>query len=44
VGAACRRDHLISRLQAAPTGIFAGNLDFPDMRFIKIEQRIVEKL
>jgi hypothetical protein len=34
VGAASSRDHLISRLEAAPTGFFYGNLDFPDKRFI----------
>jgi hypothetical protein len=33
VGAASSRDHLISRLEAAPTGVFNGNLDFPDKRF-----------
>jgi hypothetical protein len=32
VGAASSRDHLISRLEAAPTGFFFGNLDFPDKR------------
>jgi hypothetical protein len=39
VGAASSRDHLISRLEAAPTGcffmvtvFFYGNLDFPDKR------------
>ena len=31
-GAASSRDHLISRLEAAPTGVFYGNLDFPDKR------------
>jgi hypothetical protein len=30
VGAASSRDHLISRLEAAPTGVFYGNLDFPE--------------
>jgi hypothetical protein len=34
VGAASSRDHLISRLEAAPTGGFCGNLDFPDKRLI----------
>jgi hypothetical protein len=32
VGAASSRDHFISRLEAAPTGVFYGNLDFPDKR------------
>jgi hypothetical protein len=32
VGAASNRDHLISRLEAAPTGVFYGKLDFPDKR------------
>jgi len=32
VGAAFSRDHLISRLKAAPTTVFYGNLDFPDKR------------
>jgi len=32
MGAASRCDHLISRLKAAPTGVFYGNLDFPDKR------------
>jgi len=32
VGAASSRDHLISRLEAAPTKVFYGNLDFPDKR------------
>jgi hypothetical protein len=32
VGAASSRDHLISRLEAAPTGGFCGNSDFPDKR------------
>jgi hypothetical protein len=30
VGAASSRDHLISRLEAAPTGSFYGNLNFAD--------------
>ena len=34
VGAASSRDHLISRLEAAPTGGFCGNSDFPDKRLI----------
>jgi len=34
VGAASSRDHFISRLKAAPTGIFYGNLDFPDKRIL----------
>jgi hypothetical protein len=32
VAAASRRDHFISRLKAAPTGIFFRNLGFPDKR------------
>jgi HD-GYP domain-containing protein (c-di-GMP phosphodiesterase class II) len=32
VGAACSRDYLISRLQAAPTVYFYSNLDFVDKR------------
>ena len=32
VGAAFSRDHLISRLEAAPTEGFYGNLGFSDMR------------
>ena len=32
VGAASSRDHLISRLEAAPTGCFYCNLNFPDKR------------
>ncbi len=32
VGAASSRDHLILRLEAAPTGFFYGNLDFPYKR------------
>ena len=32
VGAASSRDHFISRLEAAPTGVFYGNLYFPDKR------------
>jgi hypothetical protein len=32
VGAASSRDLLISRLEAAPTGVFYGNWDFPDKR------------
>jgi hypothetical protein len=32
VGAACSRDHLNSRLQAAPTGVFYGNLSLPGKR------------
>jgi hypothetical protein len=32
VGAASSRDHIISRLEAAPTGVFYGNLNFPDKR------------
>jgi hypothetical protein len=35
VGAASSRDHLSSRLEAAPTGIFYGNFDFTDKHFIK---------
>ena len=35
VGAASSRDHLISRLEAAPTGFFYGNLDFRDKRLQK---------
>ena len=35
VGAASSRDHLISRLEAAPTEFFYGNLDFPDKRQTK---------
>jgi len=34
VGAASSRDHLISRLEAAPTVVFFGNLDFPNKRLI----------
>jgi hypothetical protein len=30
VGAASSRDHLISRLEAAPTVFFYGNLDFSE--------------
>ena len=33
VGAASSRDHLISRLEAAPTEIFYADLDFPDKRY-----------
>ncbi|CAB1059556.1 hypothetical protein D1BOALGB6SA_4318 [Olavius sp. associated proteobacterium Delta 1] len=32
VGAASSRDHLISRLEAAPKRVFFGNLNFPDKR------------
>ena len=35
--AASSRDHLISQLEAAPTGVFYGNLDFPDERLEFIE-------
>jgi hypothetical protein len=39
VGAASSRDHLISRLEAAPTGFFYGNLDFLDKRqFLLIQE------
>ena len=38
VGAASSRDHLISRLEAAPTGGLYGNRVFPDKRLI--EKRI----
>jgi len=34
VGAASSRDHFISRLEAAPTGFFYGNLDFLDKRLV----------
>jgi hypothetical protein len=34
VGAASSRDHLISRLKAAPTRVFYGYLDFPDKRLL----------
>ena len=37
VEAASSRDHLISQLEAAPTGVFYGNLDFPDERLEFIE-------
>jgi len=30
VGAASSRDHLISQLEAAPTGVLNGKLDFSD--------------
>jgi len=32
VGAACSRNRFKSRLQAAPTGVFFGNLSLPDKR------------
>ena len=32
VGAASSRDHFVSRLEAAPTDFFYGDLDFPDKR------------
>jgi hypothetical protein len=39
VGAASSRDHLIARLEAAPTGFFYGNLDFLDKRqFLLIQE------
>jgi hypothetical protein len=34
VRAAFSRDHLMSRLKAAPTAGFSGNLDLPDKRLL----------
>jgi hypothetical protein len=38
VGAASSRDRFNSRLEAAPTGVFFWNLDFPDMRKILLTE------
>jgi hypothetical protein len=44
VGAAFSRDHFISRLKAAPTGIFFRNLGFPDKRLLLYSFLIFEAL
>jgi hypothetical protein len=43
VGAASSRDHFISRLEAAPTGVFNGNLDFSDKHLLSYKRVLISK-